>query len=289
MSVVFFTGLPVYSMQVYVLGLRTVVCRRPSLGDSYLGDEAQRAGVLSLPRISCKSTYAPYRESASTDGVPAADDDLVSVSSGPAATGPTNSSRSSCAVAGTGTGAIRGSISGDGSTWGSLSSDATAGQGVGGAGVPVAGEGEPHRPGDMPPEWVTHGLAGRLRDRLGLQLFNFDLICPEVQESGSERLYYVVDINYFPGGCEALVCRTCGQAGALGRVANGMPRVQPWCGVLELWAWYSWGLGISGWYPRACWVEPRSLGPLGKCCRSNQAAHGDCKSLPQPITRCQAA
>lgn len=44
-------------LQVYVLGGRTVVCRRPSLGDSYLGEEARQKGVLSLPRVSCKSMY----------------------------------------------------------------------------------------------------------------------------------------------------------------------------------------------------------------------------------------
>mmetsp|Transcript_10669 Transcript_10669/g.22930 ORF Transcript_10669/g.22930 Transcript_10669/m.22930 type:complete len:422 (+) Transcript_10669:247-1512(+) len=52
---------------------------------------------------------------------------------------------------------------------------------------------------DSPPEWVTHKLASVLRKRLGLQLFNFDLICPEGQPSSKECLYYVIDINYFPG------------------------------------------------------------------------------------------
>jgi len=44
--------------------------------------------------------------------------------------------------------------------------------------------------------------ADVLRRRLGLQLFNFDLICPEEQISPNECLYYVIDINYFPGECD---------------------------------------------------------------------------------------
>jgi hypothetical protein len=36
------------------------------------------------------------------------------------------------------------------------------------------------------------GLAAELRQRLGLQLFNFDLICPEEQPNApAECLYYV--------------------------------------------------------------------------------------------------
>jgi len=43
-----------HSLQVYVLGDRTVVTKRPSLGDKYLDKEARRSGVMHLPRISCK-------------------------------------------------------------------------------------------------------------------------------------------------------------------------------------------------------------------------------------------
>lgn len=121
--------------QVYVLGRRTVVCRRPSLGDSHLGHEARKKGVLSLPRISCKSTY--HKDSPEY--------------------------KLSCGVV-----------------------DANSAS----ASYP-----------DAPPDWLTHALAGSLRSALGLQLFNFDLICPEEQagaDSG-QCLYYVVDINYFPG------------------------------------------------------------------------------------------
>lgn len=60
----------------------------------------------------------------------------------------------------------------------------------------------------MPPGWMTDGLAAVLRKRLGMQLFNFDLICPDGNCSGpgpvpcgaeQESRYYIIDINYFPG------------------------------------------------------------------------------------------
>lgn len=51
-----------------------------------------------------------------------------------------------------------------------------------------------------PPEWLTSSLAAALRQRLGMQLFNFDMICPDVRDPGTvSDTYYVVDINYFPG------------------------------------------------------------------------------------------
>ena len=102
--------------QVYVLGSKTVVAKRPSVGEQHLGPEAQKQGILQLPRISCKA--------------PLGMDQLL----------PTPS-------------------------------------------------------GAVPPDWVTHRLASILRQRLGLHLFNFDLIRPE----GQAAQYYVVDINYFPG------------------------------------------------------------------------------------------
>lgn len=54
-----------------------------------------------------------------------------------------------------------------------------------------------------PPDWVVEGLGKALRERLGLELFNIDLIYPR-QRLGPGGLpqpatYYVVDINYFPG------------------------------------------------------------------------------------------
>lgn len=44
---------------MYVLGNRTVVTKRPSLGDKYLDKESRGKGVMHLPRISCKADYCP--------------------------------------------------------------------------------------------------------------------------------------------------------------------------------------------------------------------------------------
>eukprot|EP00201_Polytomella_parva_P004561 CAMPEP_0175082860 /NCGR_PEP_ID=MMETSP0052_2-20121109/27003_1 /TAXON_ID=51329 ORGANISM="Polytomella parva, Strain SAG 63-3" /NCGR_SAMPLE_ID=MMETSP0052_2 /ASSEMBLY_ACC=CAM_ASM_000194 /LENGTH=204 /DNA_ID=CAMNT_0016354129 /DNA_START=277 /DNA_END=887 /DNA_ORIENTATION=+ len=44
--------------KVYVLGSRVVTCRRPSLGPRHLDQAAQLKGIISVPRISCKSHYA---------------------------------------------------------------------------------------------------------------------------------------------------------------------------------------------------------------------------------------
>mmetsp|Transcript_15093 Transcript_15093/g.40824 ORF Transcript_15093/g.40824 Transcript_15093/m.40824 type:complete len:443 (+) Transcript_15093:139-1467(+) len=119
--------------KVYVLGNRTVVTKRPSLGDKYLDKEARGKGVMHLPRISCKADYCPPG---------------------------TNQAAHQLAA----------SVSCDMDEF-----------------------------CEAPPEWITHTLADVLRRRLGLQLFNFDLICPEEQISPNECLYYVIDINYFPG------------------------------------------------------------------------------------------
>ncbi|KFM26224.1 Inositol-tetrakisphosphate 1-kinase 1 [Auxenochlorella protothecoides] len=54
----------------------------------------------------------------------------------------------------------------------------------------------------IPPPWVWDALAQRLRERLGLHLFNFDVILPREQgnEPGStSTLLHLIDINYFPG------------------------------------------------------------------------------------------
>lgn len=69
--------------------------------------------------------------------------------------------------------------------------------GTGPANPAAAGEDDDDT--NLPPKWLTSALAKTLRERLGLQLFNFDLICPERQEVHGDTLYYVVDINYFPG------------------------------------------------------------------------------------------
>jgi hypothetical protein len=46
--------------KVYVLGTRTVVSRRHSLGEVYFGAEARRNGISQLPRISCKGQSGVY-------------------------------------------------------------------------------------------------------------------------------------------------------------------------------------------------------------------------------------
>lgn len=62
-----------------------------------------------------------------------------------------------------------------------------------------------------PPEWVWRGMAAKIRDTLGLTLFNFDLIVPLEPPPGAaglvapgapcaaEGLVHLIDINYFPG------------------------------------------------------------------------------------------
>ncbi|KAG0620929.1 hypothetical protein M758_4G255600 [Ceratodon purpureus] len=47
----------------------------------------------------------------------------------------------------------------------------------------------------LPPQRLLECLVAELRTRLGLSLFNFDMI----REGGSGGRYYVIDINYFPG------------------------------------------------------------------------------------------
>ncbi|KAF8034897.1 hypothetical protein BT93_C1047 [Corymbia citriodora subsp. variegata] len=48
---------------------------------------------------------------------------------------------------------------------------------------------------ELPPTPLLERLAKELRHRLGLQLFNIDLI----REQVNRDKYYVIDINYFPG------------------------------------------------------------------------------------------
>ncbi|XP_049931399.1 inositol-tetrakisphosphate 1-kinase 2 [Nymphaea colorata] len=47
---------------------------------------------------------------------------------------------------------------------------------------------------DLPPFPLIEKLAGELRQRLGLLLFNIDIM----REHGSGDNFYVIDINYFP-------------------------------------------------------------------------------------------
>ncbi|XP_057490221.1 inositol-tetrakisphosphate 1-kinase 3-like [Actinidia eriantha] len=48
---------------------------------------------------------------------------------------------------------------------------------------------------ELPPRPLLERLARELRRRLGLRLFNLDMI----REHGTRDRYYVIDINYFPG------------------------------------------------------------------------------------------
>ncbi|GLC57146.1 hypothetical protein PLESTB_001192400 [Pleodorina starrii] len=167
--------------KVYVLGARTVVCMRPSLGDSHLGQEAaRRSGVQPLPRISCKSSYPK--------GSP--EDKLAAgfVYDTLASRGPPRQGSAGAGAAG--------------ATWSRVGSGAGGGSSSSASGE-LGGPPPPPPTGQLhpaaPPDWVTSALAGTLREKLGLQLFNFDMICPANQTQSVERLYYVVDINYFPG------------------------------------------------------------------------------------------
>ncbi|KAA8545739.1 hypothetical protein F0562_020810 [Nyssa sinensis] len=48
---------------------------------------------------------------------------------------------------------------------------------------------------ELPPRPLLERLVKELRCLLGLRLFNIDMI----RENGTRNLYYVIDINYFPG------------------------------------------------------------------------------------------
>ncbi|GMI90628.1 inositol 1,3,4-trisphosphate 5/6-kinase 3 [Hibiscus trionum] len=48
---------------------------------------------------------------------------------------------------------------------------------------------------ELPPRPLLERLAKELRQRLGLRLFNLDII----REYGTRDHYYIIDINYFPG------------------------------------------------------------------------------------------
>ncbi|KAJ7967612.1 Inositol-tetrakisphosphate 1-kinase [Quillaja saponaria] len=48
---------------------------------------------------------------------------------------------------------------------------------------------------ELPPRSLLERLARELRHRLGLRLFNIDMI----RQHGTKDVFYVIDINYFPG------------------------------------------------------------------------------------------
>lgn len=54
---------------------------------------------------------------------------------------------------------------------------------------------------ESPPDWLLDQLAATLRNRLHLQLFNFDMVRPTKHNApGSKGAdFLVVDVNYFPG------------------------------------------------------------------------------------------
>lgn len=154
-----------------MLGSRSVVSKRPSLGENYLGQEARRRGVLQLPRISCKSVYGSPEISHLAQ--------MLSSSSGSVPT----SMAAAAAIAAAGglhTGGVPRCASEPQLAPPPLPMRQLAPSG----GVQGSGSGsecEADSRSHFPPEWVTHSLASVLRKRLGLQLFNFDLIIPETQ------------------------------------------------------------------------------------------------------------
>ncbi|GJN20267.1 hypothetical protein PR202_gb07622 [Eleusine coracana subsp. coracana] len=54
---------------------------------------------------------------------------------------------------------------------------------------------------ELPPKPLLEKLGRELRRRLGLRLFNIDMI----REHGRKDRYYVIDINYFPGNVLLLI------------------------------------------------------------------------------------
>jgi len=52
-----------------------------------------------------------------------------------------------------------------------------------------------------PPAWLPDAVAAVLRARLGLSMFNIDLICPTAAAGAppDALTYQAIDINYFPG------------------------------------------------------------------------------------------
>lgn len=176
---------------MYVIGSRTVVCLRPSLGDSHLSEEAaRRAGVQPLPRISCKSSYP---KGSPEDRLSAG---VVYDTTTAIRTDPKGSSEDWRLSAG----AVHDTTTAD--TTSELTSTSIQSAMEGGDMAAWSAPGRDEALRDLspqhqhhraaPPDWVTSALARTLSDKLGLQLFNFDMICPEDQPSLHEQLYYVV-------------------------------------------------------------------------------------------------
>lgn len=143
-----------------MLGDTVVVCQRPSLGDNYLGSSG-RKGVLQLPRISCKTVC--YDNPELEYDTPELDFPIPQAEAG-------------CS-----------------------SPPLEVGESGSESQMLTSPDSDPLDSDRRPPEWATQALAQALRERLGMELFNFDLICPDEQPTVGQDLYYVVDINYFPG------------------------------------------------------------------------------------------
>lgn len=174
-----------------MVGKTTIIVRRPSLGDPYLGADAQAAGVVLLPRISCKPGYGLALGAGGTASGATASMACVRLPFTPNPS-PCPSAPSSC----TSTSFLSGPAPPTGPAGAAatavLTSVAVAVAVAGAAAAPAVSQ-------TRPLQWMADGLALCLRERLGMQLFNFDLICPDHQPNPDERLYFVIDINYFPG------------------------------------------------------------------------------------------
>ena len=241
-----------------MLGSYTAVSKRPSLGDNYLGHDHRgngRRGITQLPRISCKSVPADLcamsQGSADQDGGGAENGGslLSAVEAGVIRSGSSSSStkpaKAPSSPVPAGISRLSNSSSINNNATSSSSFSASSLQQLQqlhlapppfaeSAAALAAAASMPSPLGDLPPAWFTDRLAGELRRRLGMDLFNFDLLRieepPQEQQktpppaSGGvsppkEVLFYVIDINYFPGVDkiamfeERCVCCDCGVVG----------------------------------------------------------------------------
>lgn len=195
-------------VQVYVLGSQTYVTARPSLGETVL--EPNHA-VQQLPRISCVSVFSKQQQHKHNMQKPQVAPVAVSA---PAP---------SAAAAGASVGqhgahqATAQQRAAQHTRLQQQQQQAKQQQQPSAASAAVAAESVWQPPSSIvaPPAWLTSALAATLRQELGMQLFNFDLIVPEQQPvfdgpqqqqqpqgddpDAAPALCYVVDINFFPG------------------------------------------------------------------------------------------
>ena len=185
--------------------------KRTSLGENYLGEDhgAGKKGITQLGRISCKSVPANLSAMhGETDSPgtgmngksPAAAS--LAVSLGHASTAPRPPKHNDSGASPSSPPLLRtSSVSMGGGPEGKVdvTEEPTSSSFAEAAAALAAAANLPSPMAELPPKWFTDGLAGELRRRLGMDLFNFDLLRPEEQPLGSEVLFYVIDINYFPG------------------------------------------------------------------------------------------